>query len=224
MGGMRSVHLLLLLALVLVGCDARVAPPTVEEATKVEVQAATRRAELAEKANQDQSKTIEQLKADIQTDKSLIDDAKADIATKLKVINQKEEEHIQAILAWVAGILGLVALAAAVGAWLSPVGTKALLMLSVGCGVLAPVVLALRAYVHFLPYLGCGVLLLAAGVGLWLWRTKAHALLEMGRQWKAYAEELPAEARAKLDQTSLDRQQFAPAIKNVIDTVFRKIG
>ena len=80
---MKRIALLVFIFVGLTGCgDLRTTAEAdaiiSAEAAKTEAAAAKRRADLAEKAQADQSKTIDQLKADIEADKGLITDANLD--------------------------------------------------------------------------------------------------------------------------------------------------
>jgi len=209
-------------SLLLVACDGERTGTLNAEAEHVEAVAQKRRADLAEQAKLDQAKTIVELKTDIETEKGIISDAKQKIADKTKLIEQKEEEHIQAIMSWVAGLLAIAMLAALVAAWFSPIGKRLLLSTAFICAALVPVVLALRAYVHFLPMIGLGILAALGLVAVWLWRSHAQALTTAVDQWQTYAAAVPDEVKARLDAASIKAQEARPRLKAAFDRLLHK--
>lgn len=208
---------LVFLALSFVGCDDGRTTASVRPATEAETQAerdlAAKREQVARLAqdNEGKAKTIAELNERISAREQIIATARADIDSLNRDKRLMREEQIAAVLGWTAAALFLVALAAAIAAWLSPIGKRTLLSLAVVAGILAPVTLAARAYVHWLPYVGLAVVALAVGAALWAWRRSDRAGVTAAAQLKLFASQLAAldpDLKARVDRLSLAEQDM----------------
>lgn len=206
----------LLFLLFLSSCsDGRARVVTVRPATALESQAeqdlAAKREQVARLAqdNEGKAKTITELNQRISAREQIITTAKADIVALGHDKQVMHEEQIAAVLAWTAGILSLIALAAAVAAWLLPLGKRTLISLAVIAGLLAPVALAAREYVHWLPLIGIVMIVIVVVIGLWICHRTSSAGISAASQLKMYANqlaELNPKAKEQLDMISLSMQ------------------
>lgn len=207
--------LLLILIGLLCGCgDNRVGTdprlPTQAE-SQAERDLAAKREQVARLAqdNEGKAKTIAELNERISAREQIISTARADIEALNRDKRIMREEQIAAVLGWTAAALFLVAIAAAIAAWLSPIGKRTLLSLAIIAGILAPVALAARAYVHWLPYVGACVVVLALGAALWAWRRSDRAGVTAASQLKLFAAQLAAidpDLKGRVDRLSLSLQ------------------
>lgn len=210
--------LLLILMLILCGCDSRTGTSTQpRETTAAELQAerdlAAKREQVARlaKDNEGKARTIDELNERIAAREQIVSQANADIASLRKDRDAMHEAQVAAVLGWTAAALGLVMLAALIAAWLSPIGKKTLLSLAFIAGALVPVALAARAYVHWLPWIGVVMVVAAVGAALWAWRRSDRAGVTAGSQLKLYANQLAAidpDLKARLDRLSLTMQDL----------------
>lgn len=211
--------LMLIFVLMLCGCDGdRVGTGTKpRETTAAELQAeqdlAAKRDQVARlaKDNEGKAKTIDELNERIAAREQIISTARADIVGLRKDRDALHEAQIAAVLGWTAAALGLVMLAALFAAWLSPIGKKTFLSLAFLAGVLVPVALAARAYVHWLPMIGVGVVVAAVAAALWAWHRLERTSTTAGSHLKLYANQLAAidpDLKARVDRLSLSMQDL----------------
>ena len=159
--------------------------------------------------NEGKAKTIAELNQRISAREQIIATARADIVALGHDKQIMREEQIAAVLSWTTGILSLIALAAAVAAWFSPIGKRALISLAMIAGLLAPVALAAREYVHWLPLVGVAMAVIGTSVGLWVYYRTSSAGISAASQLKMYASqlaELNPKVKEQLDVLSLSMQ------------------